>query len=396
MLPASKAKSRLTKSGSFPVGDLSQRRNLGPSKLKHKQSEIWTTPRGENFPASNLMPMDVLKYSENFLSRSRPSADNSTASMLGRALSLILESTIESDEEGHTDFVMPPKEAKQVAKFDGSKDKNEANASHSALGEVSNRQDSSTIGNDFAESSAEGKINRIGDESSCGSQERHDTDYRTNTFSHRRSSSLSESLDKYASLFESTFRKEVKLQSSKSLRLSNKNEMTSGKSAPLLFTRIRSLSHLDELYTSIQNVVRGNADFGDWAITSTVETSLCTKYDTQGETSTEEYAAKDDTQESEHQNEMPERSDCIEAAHDSPFSGQNVTSESSTKMEDIPEQLSNGNCNFDRDTETNNSVITNNEFPEPWSSSASKNFLQDEASTFVHSQSAEGNQLPFK
>lgn len=67
-------------------------------------------------------------------------------------------------------------------------------------------------------------------------------------YSHSRSSSLNESLDKYARLFENSYGKEAKLNLSRSLRLTNENGHA------LMYSRrisSRSLSHADSFYSNL-------------------------------------------------------------------------------------------------------------------------------------------------
>lgn len=341
-MPASNAKSRLSKSGSFP----SQRRNLGSSKLKHKQNEIWPAPLGEKYS------MDSLYNSKNFLPRSVSSSDSSSSEIrFGRALSLILQTTMESDNEG-------------LKEFEGVEEGNkETNSSLSVLREVSNGEKTSVVENDFAESSADSRVNRDDSKISSRSHERDDVGSRNSTFSYRRSSSLSESLDKYTSLFENNFRKEVKLRSSKSLRLSNENENRSGKSNPAIFKRIRSLSQQDEFYSFLENVVQFGGIFGDWPIKSVEETATA-----------EDYVALDETKVPENQTELIEKVDGIQPADNSGEFGESITDECRDSMENLLEN------NPSRDEETNNSESSNN-FQDEEASSIRELFRSSEGKT---------------
>ncbi|GFZ18014.1 hypothetical protein Acr_26g0012830 [Actinidia rufa] len=53
-LQASNARARLIKSGSFPAADFSHSRKFRPSKLKHKQNEVWSFPKGDKLFAPKL------------------------------------------------------------------------------------------------------------------------------------------------------------------------------------------------------------------------------------------------------------------------------------------------------------------------------------------------------
>ncbi|KAL1558673.1 protein TRM32-like isoform X1 [Salvia divinorum] len=73
-----------------------------------------------------------------------------------------------------------------------------------------------------------------------------DDGIRTNTHSHRRSSSLNESVERYARLFENSFGKDVKLSSSQSLKITSEYGY-----APVSFKRINSYSNADFHYSDV-------------------------------------------------------------------------------------------------------------------------------------------------
>ncbi|KAL7115552.1 hypothetical protein ACP275_04G189700 [Erythranthe tilingii] len=76
--------------------------------------------------------------------------------------------------------------------------------------------------------------------------------------SHSRSSSLNESLDKYARLFENSFPADAMLNASKSLRLTNEYAH-----APVYFQRIRSASLVDSYYSNSNFEVFGEDSSGN-------------------------------------------------------------------------------------------------------------------------------------
>ncbi|KAL8057425.1 hypothetical protein ABFX02_04G182700 [Erythranthe guttata] len=76
--------------------------------------------------------------------------------------------------------------------------------------------------------------------------------------SHIRSSSLNESLDKYARLFENSFPADAKLNASKSLRLTSEYVH-----APVYFRRIRSASLVDSYYSNSNFDVFGEDSLGN-------------------------------------------------------------------------------------------------------------------------------------
>ncbi|XP_073144305.1 uncharacterized protein [Henckelia pumila] len=79
-------------------------------------------------------------------------------------------------------------------------------------------------------------------------------------YSHSRSSSLNESLDKYARLFENNCGTDAKLNPSRSLRLTNENGHASMYSRR---RRSRSLSHADSFYSNSNLGVTGDHAFGN-------------------------------------------------------------------------------------------------------------------------------------
>lgn len=76
-LPGSSKNARLTKSGSFPSADLSCLRNFRPSKLKHKQTEFWSFPKGEKLSSGT----HEIEGSVNDLCNVKPTGIRRTASM---------------------------------------------------------------------------------------------------------------------------------------------------------------------------------------------------------------------------------------------------------------------------------------------------------------------------
>lgn len=140
---SSNTKARLTKSGSFPAAYSSCGKNFRPAKLKHKQTESYSFPKGEKLVSDARAPKLVSSKSEPLMT-------------------------------------------------DGS-----AN------------------------------------------------DLNKGTFSHiSRISSLRESMDRYAQLFENSSNRLPKLNMSKSLRLTNENEILSSSHASIFFRRILSFPYL--------------------------------------------------------------------------------------------------------------------------------------------------------
>ncbi|KAG8387831.1 hypothetical protein BUALT_Bualt02G0062000 [Buddleja alternifolia] len=157
-------KSKFSKSRSFPVAELSQRRKIKPIKLENKQKEVWSFPREDKFKTADQAPR--------------------------------------SDRSDYS--------------------------------RTTSGDDKCDIGK------------RI----------------------HHRSSSSNESLDKYAWLFENSFRRDVKLHPSKSLKLTNEYSH-----APIYFRRIRSLSNVDSYYSSLNFEVLGDDPFGNGSFVTAKDTS---------------------------------------------------------------------------------------------------------------------------
>ncbi|KAK4440857.1 protein TRM32 [Sesamum alatum] len=91
---------------------------------------------------------------------------------------------------------------------------------------------------------------------------------------HRRSSSLNESMYKYAQLFENSFRMETKLNPSKSLKLTNEYGP-----APVFFGRIGSLSNVDSYYSNSDFEVLGDDLSGNGSSVTENDTSSALRKD---------------------------------------------------------------------------------------------------------------------
>ncbi|PSR90070.1 hypothetical protein CEY00_Acc30267 [Actinidia chinensis var. chinensis] len=189
-LQASNARARLIKSGSFPAADFSHSRKFRPSKLKHKQNEVWSFPKGDKLFAPKLSK-DLRTKSELLM------ANDIGGEVLNQeAFFSYTDSTKGSDKQGRSEVV----------------------------------------------------IDRVEDESSHICHEIDGSMYDLNKVKPtrvRRTHSLSGSLERYAQLLQNCSSREAKLQVSKSLKLSNEYEILSGGHAPISFKRLRSLPHLD-------------------------------------------------------------------------------------------------------------------------------------------------------
>ncbi|GFS37874.1 TRM32-like protein [Actinidia rufa] len=202
-LQASNARARLTKSGSFPAADFSHSRKFRPSKLKHKQNEVWSFPKGEKLFAPKLSK-DIHTKSELLM------VNDTGGEVLNQDLYFSsMDSTKGSDTQENSKVV----------------------------------------------------IDRVEDDNSSICHEIDGSAYNLNKVKPtrvRRTSSLSGSLERYAQLLQNSSSREAKLQVSKSLKLSNEYEIPSGGHAPTSFKRFQSLPHLDS-YGSLQNELSWDA-----------------------------------------------------------------------------------------------------------------------------------------
>ncbi|KAK6788143.1 hypothetical protein RDI58_016668 [Solanum bulbocastanum] len=215
---ASNKKARLTKSGSYPVSHLSRRTNFKPIKLEDKKKEVWSSAKGER-----LIGVTRTRSLSNY------------AKTLFTSLGLL-------DDDGRN------------LKLDKS-------SSLSTKGAVANRENNEELVD-------EEDVNKVGTDhqnKSNGYCEIDGFDISKNTIMHKRSSSLNEFMNRYTKLFEHSFKKEVNLNPSKSLKLSSEYEIPPSMS----FRRIRSLSY-SESCSLLPNGVAGDIHFSEWLV-KTVE-----------------------------------------------------------------------------------------------------------------------------
>ncbi|KAA8543885.1 hypothetical protein F0562_021938 [Nyssa sinensis] len=263
----SNTRTRLTKSGSFPVADLSRSRNFWPSKLKQKQNEMWSFRKGEKLLAGILAPVLVAStFPKDLYTKSGPlMANDSGGSVLNQETSCSsLGSTQALDKNGSSEIVIDLlKDIKQRTEnvVEGGENDNNLPSLDALLSRVPSGCRPSTGGKEMVERWNE---NRIGTESKDCSSSCHETDgpvcdLSKETLTHiRRTSYPNESTDKYARLFDYSFSRDAKWPHSKSLKLTNEYEIQSGGHAPISFRRIHSLPHFD-YYCSLQNEVSRDA-----------------------------------------------------------------------------------------------------------------------------------------
>ncbi|KAL1826704.1 hypothetical protein ACET3Z_005116 [Daucus carota] len=210
----SNAKARLTKSGTFPAANLSylRRKNYKPATLEDKQTETWSSSRGKNL--HNETPQRV--GSEVF------------AHMEDQRQKLKLQNNTDKDE-------VPCDKA----------DRNKLPCSSASLLDQ--------VSNEYLPSMREKQLTRI-----CDTRTVRDDDFKDlnscnitfgpinnlrSTLRHRRTSSLNDSLHRYARLFDYSFSMTNKLDISKSVRFTNEYDTSSTGNAPISFKRNQSLPH---------------------------------------------------------------------------------------------------------------------------------------------------------
>lgn len=258
----SNRKAKLTKSGSFPVADISQVRYLRPSTLEHKRNEAWTYPRREKFvPSIQVSKPDAVRSQEGYNEKTRPSFDNQDVdSTIKHEPSTSSSGSLRlSNHQNWNQLVIGrlrgiKQRIKHAIKV-GKKEEGKANRNQFLQRVPTASADGEYMPKSFEHisMSQDGSDNSI----SCNETDGFDHNL-SNTVLHRmrRTASLNEFMDKYARLFESSSRREMKLPHSKSLRLRNEDNISSKDSAPKFFRRISSLSDVESFYSLVREVVR--------------------------------------------------------------------------------------------------------------------------------------------
>lgn len=227
---------KLTKSGSFPVAEVSRGKNLQPSTIEHKRNETWTSVKGEKL---------VFQERKVEFAKSRKGSNLKEDS---------IEVTIKHSSEGSfqvstyrrwNHFVIDhlrdmKQRIKHAIKESRKKKWKQTNTDEKhlhmekleGLETISLRQDS---GRNFHE-------NR-------------------NLQGVRRASSLNESMDRYSQLFESNFKGGKKLIHSRSLTLKNEEEkISSRETAPKFFRRLSSVSDLESFVSLLKEVATEDSE----------------------------------------------------------------------------------------------------------------------------------------
>lgn len=314
MPQASNTKARLTKSGSFPVADLYSR-NFKPSKLKHKQTEIWSFPRGEKFHCGTQeRELVAPKYSEDPCTKSGPViADGSGSRSLNKEANWSLGISEGSVDQGCSKVVTPLKDIRQRIEVVFEEDENESNCTFLDETSTSGKEMTGMWETSTMDDNSRDRLSSCLDHTS-GSVH----DLSKGTPRHRRTSSLNESLHRYAHLFEYSFSMKTNWNKSKSLKLTNEYEISSGGSAPISFKRNRSLPHVDS-YWPLQNEECHDTFYPDMSSRTALAGRIHTEDNIQSESKpvglpvTEnemKLLPLDSKEESEHVDNMVERSDC--------------------------------------------------------------------------------------
>ncbi|XP_065866449.1 uncharacterized protein [Euphorbia lathyris] len=251
----SNTKARLKKSGSFPLARSPDNRHLKPSTLEHKSRETWSFRKGEKFNAEAKVQQSIeAKSLEDFLQMPKAGHANDTVVL---AVSEELDfsssplSQVSNKHGRHQSFMGHLKYMMKKIKHGlrESKRQNNQTSSDSLLHRVPS---GSTLTTD--EKEIRGKLEEFPENPrSCHETSSSGKVLSRGQLSHmRRVSSLNESMDRYARLFEYSSTREGKWheQKSKSLRLINENRIPETGYRIKSFKRRLSLQDLDSNETT--------------------------------------------------------------------------------------------------------------------------------------------------
>ncbi|KAJ6691762.1 PROTEIN TRM32 [Salix purpurea] len=246
----SKARVRLRRSGSFPSADCSHIRFVRPSTIEHKQKDIWAFPKGVNPPIANPAPRSTASKSLEDLKVSNhgvTSIDQETQ------FTTLETSRGLHKHKWHLSLTSPFKGLKKKIKYVLTERKRESDheSTNASLYRVPSGYKFSTDEEETSKKMKEITIHQDGVENPTSFQETNSFDddlSRAQAPRIRRESSLKESLDGYARLFEHSFGKEVKWNQyqSKSLKLSSEDK--SQPSGLKSFRRRLSLPDIESTY----------------------------------------------------------------------------------------------------------------------------------------------------
>lgn len=262
---------KLKKSGSFPVADSSYTRSLKPSKLEHKQKEVWSFSRPERLlngtHISNSTPFRRDDESTRRCITQEPTL-SSTGSNHQRWDQLVAIRF--KDIKQRIKEKMRRKSGKTVKRL--SIDEKETSRSSTTMSQESTKTHADALDHDLSNNRRPVM---------------------------RRTASLNESLDRYTQLFQHSSSKEPTLDHSRSLRLNNEDKAPSRERVPKFFRRISSLSDL-ESFCSILNEISRDALSSEAASnenTESQEAELVTEENDQFPTGLSEIEEADDINE---------------------------------------------------------------------------------------------------
>ncbi|KAH7550044.1 hypothetical protein JRO89_XS13G0125100 [Xanthoceras sorbifolium] len=257
----SNTKAKLTKSVSFPVADMSRIRYLRPTTtLENKRNENWISRRGEKLVSGIQVPkLDEASSQEVYTAKKLPPLgdDNVGVTKKHKAIASSQESFQRSNHQWWNHFFIGRlRDIKQRIKHAIIESKKENN--HPYTDGLVDGCTGSIDANEMPQSMENISMGQDGVENSkCF----YETDGSDNDLSNsrlrrmRRTSSLNESLARYAQLFGSNFSGEAKLPHSKSLKLRNEDSISLRDRAPKFFRRISSLSDVESFYSLLNEVV---------------------------------------------------------------------------------------------------------------------------------------------
>ncbi|GLU02356.1 hypothetical protein SLE2022_196100 [Rubroshorea leprosula] len=238
--PASNRSRKLTKSGSFPVFDSFHNRRLKPSTLEHKQKEIWSFSKAGRL----LDGTQVLK------SRASETDDtNGVENTITQETSLSFQGA--NHQRWDQIVVNHVKDLKQRIKH-ALKEKRRWGYRKNMKGLPSDKKEMSG-------SSRKTSMSQDGMKSPTKCNEVVDVldhDRNNSLYLMRRTTSLNESLDRYAQLFQHNFSKEPALHQSRSLKLRDEEKVSSRGRIPKYVRRISSLSDLESICSILNELSR--------------------------------------------------------------------------------------------------------------------------------------------
>ncbi|KAJ1406889.1 hypothetical protein SESBI_24701 [Sesbania bispinosa] len=267
---------RLTKSGSFPLTAPSPVKNFSSSTFKHKQYEIWAFPKGEKLLAGTHEPNNSASSFVKDVSYENPMPsvnDLGSDSAMKQKPSVSSRASEGLNHKGwnqlvlHQFKVIKQKIIHALVEFKKSGYQTSVQAiHHRASLEYSITNDEKEISQSLDDGMAqEYKKNKSSNDTKASE---YDSDKHEARLI-RRTSSLNESVDRYTQLFEKSFRKDDKWQSSKSksLRLTNEDKIHKTGLAPVFSRSNLSMPNLESLGFILHEALNDTNDMGN-----TVET----------------------------------------------------------------------------------------------------------------------------